>query len=118
GLRGQMYLPNGAPLHRIIRYTLQTDDGGRNEILFTDSNGRIEVVQTLSVPYTITVESDDETYATTSVQFDPAYSGKYITIHLKPLESKPTYPPAVVNVNTTDTNVSPKAKEAYEGALE
>lgn len=118
GLRGQIFLPNGAPLHRIIRFTVRTDDGGRNEILFTDSNGRIEVVQTLNVPYTIIVESDDETYATTSVAFDPAYSGKYITLHLKPLEPKPSYLPAVVNVNTTDRNVTPKAKEAYDSALE
>jgi Flp pilus assembly protein TadD len=118
GLRGQIYLPNGAPLHRIVRFTVRTDDGGRNEILFTDSNGRIEVVQTLNVPYTITVESDDETYATTSAEFDPAYSGKYIVIHLKPLDPKASYPPAVVNVNTTDRNVSPKAQQVYESALE
>jgi tetratricopeptide (TPR) repeat protein len=118
GLRGQIYLPNGAPLHKIIRFTVRTDDGGRNEILFTDSNGRIEVVQTLNVPYTITVESDDETYATTSAEFDPAYSGKYIVIHLKPLESKPSYVPGVVNVNAADQNVTPKAREVYETALE
>lgn len=117
GLRGQIYLPNGAPLHKVIRFTVRTDDGGRNEILFTDSNGRIEVVTPLSVPYTLTIESDGETYATTSAAFDPAYSGKYVVIHLKPLESKPTYPPAVVNVNATDQNVSPKAREAYESAL-
>jgi tetratricopeptide (TPR) repeat protein len=118
GLRGQIYLPNGAPLHRIIRFTVRTDDGGRNEILFTDSNGRIEVVTPLNAPYTITVETDGETYGTTSAEFDPAYSGKYIIIHLKPLESKPSYPPAVINVNTTDQNVSPKARESYESALE
>src|SRR5436190_1108944 len=118
GLRGQMYLPNGAPLHRIVRFTLHTDDGGRNELLFTDSNGRIEVVQRVDVPYTITVESDEETYATTTASFDPAYSGRYILIHLKPLESKTSYPPGVVNVNTTDQNVSPKAKDLYESALE
>jgi tetratricopeptide (TPR) repeat protein len=113
-----MYLPNGAPLHKIIRFTVRTDDGGRNEILFTDSNGRIEVVQTLNVPYTIIVESDEETYATTSVSFDPAYSGKYITVHLKPLEPKASYAPGVVTVNSTDQNVAPKAKEIYESALE
>jgi len=118
GLRGQVYLPNGAPLHRVIRFTVRTDDGGRNEILFTDSNGLIEVVQNVSVPYTITIESDDETYATTSAAFDPAYSGKYIVIHLKPLEPKVSYPPAVVNVNTTDRNVSPKAQQVYKSALE
>ena len=118
GLRGQIYLPNGAPLHRIIRLTVRTDDGARNEVLFTDSNGRIEVVTPLNAPYTITVESDGESYATTSAAFDPAYSGRYVIIHLKPLESKPSYPPAVVNVNTTDQNVSPKAREAYDSALE
>ena len=118
GVRGQIYLPNGAPLHRVIRFTVRTDDGGRNEVLFTDSNGRIEVVQALNVPYTITVESDDETYATTSAEFDPAYSGRYVVIHLKPLEPKPSYRPAVVDVNTTDQNVSPRAKEAYESALD
>lgn len=118
GVRGQVFLPTGAPLHRVVRYTLRTDDGNRDEVLFTDSNGRIEIATTTNVPYTVTFATDGESYATTSAAFDPAYSGRYIVIHLKPLESKPTYPPAVVNVNTTDQNVSPKAKESYESALE
>ena len=118
GVRGQIFLPNGAPLHRIVRYTLRTDDGNRNDILFTDSNGRIEISTAMNVPYSITIESDEEAYATTSEAFNPAYSGKYITIHLKPLESKSSYPPAVVSVDTTDQNVSAKAKVAYESAIE
>jgi tetratricopeptide (TPR) repeat protein len=117
GLRGQLYLPNGAPLHRIIRYTFTTDDGGRQEILFTDSNGRIEVVQAVNVPFTITIPSDDETYDTTIASFDPTYSGKYVVIHLKPLTSKSGNPPGLVSANATDQDISPRAREAYESAL-
>ncbi|MEK6302619.1 MAG: tetratricopeptide repeat protein [Acidobacteriota bacterium] len=117
GLRGQLYLPNGAPLHRIIRFTFSTDDGNRQEILFTDSNGRIEVVQAVNVPFTITIPSDDETYDTTTASFDPAYAGKYVLIHLKPLAAKSGNPPGLVSANATDQSISPRAKEAYDSAL-
>lgn len=117
GVRGQIYLPNGAPLHRIIRYTLTTDDGRRNDILFTDSNGRIEIVVPVPVPYSITIDSDGETYDTTTRAFDPAYSRNYIIIHLNPLTAKPSTAPGLVSAETTDRNVAPKAKEVYEAAL-
>lgn len=117
GLRGQVYLPNGAPLHRIIRFTFTTDDGGRQEVLFTDSNGRIEVVQAVNVPFTITIAGDGESYDTTSVSYDPTYAGKYVVIHLKPFTPKGGSPPGLVNANGTDQNISPRAKEAYDSAL-
>lgn len=117
GLRGQIYLPNGAPLHKVIRFTLRTDDGGRNETLFTDSNGRIGVAMAVSVPFTIIIESDEETYATTTAAFDPSVSGKYVTINLRPLPSNVSRPPGLVSVNSADQSVSPKAKEAYDSAL-
>src|SRR5438105_2345667 len=74
GVRGQVYLPTGAPLHRTVRFILRTDDGNRNEILFTDSNGRIEIIQAVNAPYTITIEGDEETFDTTTQAFDPVYS--------------------------------------------
>ncbi|HYV06301.1 MAG TPA: hypothetical protein VFB82_17015, partial [Blastocatellia bacterium] len=117
GLRGQLYLPNGAPLHRIVRFQFSTDDGNRQEILFTDSNGRIEVVTAVNVPFTITIPGDDESFDTTTVSLDPAYAGKYVVIHLKPLSSKSTNPPGVVSAKTSDLDVSPRAKEAYTSAL-
>ena|SRR6185295_13628967 len=117
GLRGQLYLPNGAPLHRIVRFQFSTDDGNRQEILFTDSNGRIEVVTAVNVPFTITIPGDDESFDTTTVSLDPAYAGKYVVIHLKPLSSKNANPPGVVSANASDVNISPKAKEAYGSAL-
>ena len=49
--------------------------------------------------------------------FDPAYSGRYITVHLKPLTLKGSSSPGVVDANATDQKVSPKAKQAYEEAL-
>lgn len=117
GLRGQIYLPNGAPLHRIIRFTFSTDDGNRQEIYFTDSNGRIEIALAVNVPFTITIPGDDESYDTTTASFDPTYAGKYVTIHLKPLTPKGGKPPGTVSANTPDQVISPRAKEAYDSAL-
>lgn len=117
GVRGQIYLPNGSPLHRTVRFTLRTDDGNRNEILFTDSNGRIEIVQAVNVPYTITIEGDEQTFDTTTKAFDPAYSRNYITINLRPLTPKSSSPPGVVKAVAVDQNVAPKARESYEAAL-
>lgn len=117
GLRGQIYLPNGAPLLRVIRFSFTTDDGNRQETLFTDSSGRIEVVQAVNVPFTITIPSDDEMYDTTTASFDPNYAGKYVTIHLKPLTPKGGNPPGVVSANATDQSISPRAREAYDSAL-
>jgi tetratricopeptide (TPR) repeat protein len=117
GIRGQIYLPNGAALRRSVRYTINTDDGKRNEILFTDSSGRIGINQGVSVPYSITVESDGETFDTTTAYFDPAYSRNYITIYLRPFTPKTIPPPGLVSVNNADQQVAPKAKENYESAL-
>ena len=117
GFRGQIFLPNGAPLQRVIRFSLRTDNGTFNEIFFTDEQGRIGISQQLGVAFTITVESDGETYDKTTLFFDPTTSGRYIVIHLKPLKREPTTPPGVVDLNAVDQKVAPKAKESYESAL-
>jgi Flp pilus assembly protein TadD len=117
GVRGQIFLPGGEPVHGNMRFTLATDDGARTDILFTDSNGRIAITPPVNVPYTITVEGDGETFDTTRMSFNPAYSGRYITIHLRPFTPRGSSPPGVVDVSVADQNVSPKAREAYEEAL-
>ena len=117
GVLGQIFMPNGEAVKRHMRFTLATDDGARSDVLFTDSNGRIAITPAVNVPYTIIVQGDGETFDTTRAAFDPAYSGRYITVHLKPLPSKGSPPPGVIDVNDTDQNVSPKAREAYEQAL-
>jgi Flp pilus assembly protein TadD len=117
GIRGQVFLPNGSPAQQHIRFTLTTDNGMRTEIFFTDSNGRI-MMPSVSGRYTITIETDGSIYNTTVAQFDPLYSGSYITVHLKPFKPEATTPPGVVNVNDVDSNVSPEARAAYDAALE
>lgn len=117
GVRGQIYLPNGAALRRAVRFNLNTDDGKRNEILYTDNSGRIGINQAINTPYSITVESDGESFDTTTTYFDPAYSRNYIVIYLKPFTPKSSPPPGLVSANPAEQQVSPKAKEQYESAL-
>jgi tetratricopeptide (TPR) repeat protein len=116
GIRGQIFLPNGAPVQKVTRFTLTTDNGLRTEFHYTDSNGRIQM-PSVTGPYTITVESDGETYATTLSQFDTQYAGNYITIHLKPLRKANQPAPAVINAGDVDRDVSQKARERYDSAL-
>jgi tetratricopeptide (TPR) repeat protein len=118
GLRGQIYLPNGSPIQKVTRFTLTTDNGMRTEIYFTDSNGRISVLPAPAGLYKITVESDGETYETTSAQFDAKYAGNQVIVTLLPLKAKtPALPPGEINVNEVDKKVSPKARESYNAAL-
>jgi tetratricopeptide (TPR) repeat protein len=117
GIRGQVFLPNGAPIQRVIRFSVRTDTGTFNEVFFTDEQGRIGIPQQLGVPFTITFQSDGETYDTTTLYFDPATSGRYIVIHLSPLRRETPPPPGVVDLTAVDQKVTPKAKESYESAL-
>jgi tetratricopeptide (TPR) repeat protein len=116
GLRGQIFLPNGSPAQKRIRFTLTTDNGIRTELFYTDSNGRI-AMPAVSGPYTITVDSDGETYDTTRASFNSIHAGNYITINLRPLKDAKSNPPGLVDVTDVDREVSPKAKEAYDAAL-
>jgi len=117
GVRGQIFLPNGSPIQRQIRFMLTTDNGMRTEYFYTDSNGRIQMPP-VSGPYTITVDSDGDSFATTMVSFQAFNAGNYITVHLKPLESKSVPPPGLVNINDVDQNISAQARASYDAALE
>jgi Flp pilus assembly protein TadD len=95
---------------------LTTDNGTRQDFYYTDSNGRI-ALPTINSPYTLTVETDGETYDTTSVSFIPPHSGNYIIVNLRPPKAAPSVAPGLVNINDVDQQVSPKAKEAYDSAI-
>ncbi|HEU4386604.1 MAG TPA: tetratricopeptide repeat protein [Blastocatellia bacterium] len=116
GIRGQIFLPNGSPPGRPVRFILTTDNGIRTDILFTDSNGRIGM-SAVNGPYTITIESDGQTYDTTSRSFDTSKDGNYITIHLRPLSPARPNPTGTVDAGDVDRNISAKAKHEYETAL-
>jgi tetratricopeptide (TPR) repeat protein len=116
GLRGQIFLPNGAPLQRETAFAVSSEDGMFNETYYTDSSGRITIVEGISKRLIITVKGDGETFDTTTIRFDPSTAGRYIQIHLKPLAAKSSRPPGTVDINETDRDASPKAKEAYDEA--
>ena len=118
GLRGQIYLPNGAPIQKVTRYTLITANGSRNDILFTDSNGRILIPSPPVGEYTITVDSDGELYDTTTQTFNTSDTGNFVGIHLQPLRVKRGDVIGKVNAGDVDREVSPKAREVYDSALE
>lgn len=116
GIRGQIFLPNGAPPSRPVRFILTTDNGVRTDILFTDSNGRIGM-PAITGPYTITVDSDNEVYDTTTASFDTLRNGNYIVVNLRPVRRATPPPAGTVEAEDVDQKVSPKAREAYESGL-
>ncbi|MEK6288704.1 MAG: tetratricopeptide repeat protein [Acidobacteriota bacterium] len=115
GIRGQMFMPDGSPIQKPTRLTLLTDNGMRTEIFYTDSNGRIALPR-INVPYTILVETDGESYETTTVSFNPVHAGNYIVVNLRPLTAANPSKPGTVKADALGANVSPKAKLAYEEA--
>ena len=117
GVRGQVFLPNGSPVERTTRFTLSYENGLRQEQYFTDSHGRLAIQQDINTPYTITIETDGESYDTTRVTFYPPSSGNYIIVNLRPLAAPRPAAPGVVDASRLDQSIAPKAKEAYDSAL-
>jgi tetratricopeptide (TPR) repeat protein len=113
----QIFMPGGALPDRFLRFTLTRDDG-RVETLFTDTKGKFLITGDLvrEADYTIRVESDERTFATTVATFRTFRNNvTYVPVFLKPLEERKRNPPAVLNV--TDVNVPAKARDAYEQAM-
>ncbi|MBM3792036.1 MAG: hypothetical protein FJW35_17035 [Acidobacteria bacterium] len=100
----QLFMPDGSPPGREIRFRLETDQG-RTEDFFTDSRGRFLFTRkeglNANAGYTITVEGDGQSYATTTVTFKYYQSTVfYVPVFLKPLERQPLAPGGVVDVST------------------
>jgi tetratricopeptide (TPR) repeat protein len=117
----EFFLPGGAQPNNVIRFTLARDDG-RIEILFTDSKGKYSMRHELVKVgnYTITVESDRETYDTTTSIFRiiPNTGAIYHTVFLRPLRS-PAVPRAkVFDVAGLDANVPAEAQAAYKEGMD
>ena len=115
GIRGQIFMPDGSPVQKPTRLTLLTDNGMRTEIFYTDSNGRIALPR-INTPYTILVETDGESYDTTTVSFNPVHAGNYIVVNLRPHSAARSSKPGTVSADIVDANVSPKARQFYDEA--
>ena len=117
GIRGQVFLPNGSPAERTVRFTLSYENGLRQEQYFTDSHGRIAIQQDINTPYTITIEGDGDSYDTTRTTFYPPSSGNYIVINLRAPAAQRVPLTGVVDASKLDQSIAPKAREAYDSAL-
>ena len=106
GIRGQIFMPDGSPVQKPTRLTLLTDNGMRTEIFYTDSNGRIALPR-INFPYTILVDSDGESYDTTTVSFNPVHAGNYIVVNLKPFTAATSSKPGTVRADVVDARHEP-----------
>lgn len=114
----QFFLPGGALPLRELRFTLTRSDG-RVEILFTDSKGKYQISSDLlrEGDFTLHIESDKRTFATTIHRFRLVRTISYVPVFLRPLEPEKPLKRSVVDVAEYDASVPGAAKAAYEMAL-
>lgn len=113
----QFFMPGGAMPERELRFTL-TVGNGRIEIAFTDSKGKYSMPSNLlrEGDFTIHVEGDKRTFATTVYQFRVIQSLSYVPVFLQPLPAE-KLPKRTVDVAAYEANVPSEAKAAYEVAM-
>ena len=114
----QIFMPGGALPERSMRFTLTRDDG-RIETLFTDTKGKFLITGDLvrEAEYTITVESDGQSFGTTVTTFRILRNQiVYLPIFLNPFREKVRKSPGVLDV--TDANVPAEARNAYQQAMQ
>jgi Tfp pilus assembly protein PilF len=119
-VRGQLYLPNGAPLHSVVRILLESEDSTRPpEYYFTDSLGKF-VFRELNPKstYRIIVESDGKNWDTTIETFYILGERTYVTVHLRPPGAKEKKTDKnSVSVSELQQDVPRAARREYEEAM-
>lgn len=115
-LQGKVIMPSGTQPTTPVRVRLSFN-GRRIHETFSDLSGRFAFPGLSRGSYQLTAEGDGLTFETTSVTADlPAYGSAPQTftqdIQLRPIRSKPTTQPGVVNAFTQV--VPPAAKQAFD----
>src|SRR5262249_33188608 len=118
----QIFMPNGAMPSHAIQLVI-VSDRGQTDNVFTDSKGvyQMRTPTTLSMSYTLTIESDRQTYDTTVTTFRlDRNTPARIPVFLKalPPEKRPTGSSAVLDVANFEGNVPTKARAAYKRGIE
>lgn len=117
----QIVLPDGSQPNQAMRFTLTRDDG-RIETLFTDTKGKYSMSNDLvkAGNYTVTVDSDRQTFDTTIQMFRIIRTSDvaYIMVFLRPLKSAPVLRAKVLDVSALDANVPEEAQAAYKEGME
>ncbi len=118
--RGRIFLPNGEPLAVTTRIIVSSEDPRQPaDYQFTDSKGWffLQGIRA-NIRYSITVESDDQTFATTTDWFIAGRSS-FIAIYLLPREEARSVPNSPdVSSKQLQHKPLPKARRAYEQALQ
>jgi Flp pilus assembly protein TadD len=116
----QVFMPNGGMPTRALLMTVSSDEG-RTETVFTDSKGiyAMRTPTARAVNYTVTLRSDDQTFATTTSIFriEKNSPGRFL-VFLKPIASAKLPVNGVVDVTTLESSVPSKAHAAYQHAMD
>jgi tetratricopeptide (TPR) repeat protein len=117
----QIFMPNGGGTpSRSIRLTLARDDGFIDTV-FTDSKGKfqIDTPRNGAAFYTVTIETDRQTYATTTATFR-LYPGtpNETAIFLRPLAVEKLPANAALDVTNFEGAVPAKARAAYKRGMD
>ena len=71
-----------------------------------------------SVTYTVTIQSDERTYDTTTAVFSlQGNTPAFLTIFLKAFSGKKSLLPEVLDVTNLEGNIPKQASVAYKGAM-
>jgi tetratricopeptide (TPR) repeat protein len=113
-LRGRIFLPNGEPLAQSIPIILSTEDARFvPETYYTDGKGWFYFRLRANQGFSITVESDGATWATTTTRFVTAQ--QFLTVMLLPLGPKEVLSKSsTVSVHQLQYKPRPDAKRAFE----
>ena len=116
----QLFLPGGGGTpNRTLRITLVSNTGFV-DIVFTDSRGKylLRTPRGQSTFYTVTIESDGQTFGTTTarVRFDAGSSE--IAVFLNPYVPPKSAKASVVDVSEFESNIPSSARAAYKRGME
>jgi len=116
----QIFMPNGGMPSRAIPLVLVRDDGYR-DLVYTDSSGkfRIATPKTQTLHYTVTIEGDRQTFATTIATFTlDRSSPNQVNVFLNPLSSEKRPANPVLDLADLEGNIPSRARAAYKRAME
>lgn len=116
----QLFMPGGGGTpNRNIRMTL-TSDTGFVDIVVTDSKGKylLRTPRSVSTFYTVTIDSDGQTYGTTTarIRFD-ASNPIEIAIFLNPYVPPKSAKAGVIDVSEFEANIPSSARAAYKRGM-
>jgi Flp pilus assembly protein TadD len=115
----QFFMPGGGLPDRVLRFTLTRGRDGIPEFYFTDTKGKFLLTGDLARDgeYTVVVEGDNRSFATTRYTYRIYRNLVYLPIFLEPLKSA-AQPKTVVEAAEYDARVPPEARAAYDQALQ